>query len=240
MLPANKIKGFIPIASTVRTISTHLQSPAVYPVLGYLARSLARDYSHCTHTSPLPPPRTRTFSSITPRVANHGTATATHDYHHPMASLLHEIDDFFPATKMPFFSSPFFEKSDFMPLLKQMDWVDNMRKKNYFPHYDLQTDNDKVSLTVDLPGVKKDDVNIEVKDEKLLHISGQRKTEADDGTVTDIKFDKQFSFGDSVDTSNIIADLANGVLKVVLPKIPTAPENIRKIDIGDSTTTGGN
>mmetsp|Transcript_9275 Transcript_9275/g.13875 ORF Transcript_9275/g.13875 Transcript_9275/m.13875 type:complete len:234 (-) Transcript_9275:158-859(-) len=232
MIPAKNIKGFIPIATTLCTISTHLQSPAVYPVLGYLARSLARDYSHCTHTFPHP----RTFSSITPRVANHGTATTTHDYHHPMASLLHEVDDFFPATKMPFFSSPFFEKTHFMPLLKQMDWIDNMRKKNYFPHYDLQTDNDKVSLTVDLPGVKKDDVNIEVKDEKVLHISGQRKTEADDGTVTDIKFDKQFSFGDSVDTSNIVADLANGVLKVVLPKIPTAPENIRKIDIGD---TGG-
>ncbi len=206
MLTTN-IKTMLPTA-----IRLQLRSPAIYPVLGQMARHLARDYARVS---------SRNLSSVTPTVAKKPTA-------HPVTSLLRDLD-FFPS-KSPFFSSPLFN-SDLAPLLKEMDWIDKFRTDNYFPKYDVHTDRNKVSLKVDLPGVKKDDVHVEVKDDKLLHINGQRKIEAEDGTLAEIKFDKQFTFGDSVDTSQIIANLADGVLKVTLPKLPTAPENIKKIDI---------
>lgn len=119
-----------------------------------------------------------------------------------------------------------------MPFLKQLDWIDDMRRKNYFPEYHVKTEEDKHILSLDLPGVKLDDLKVQVKDDNLLHISGGRKTESEDGSQSEMKFDKQFKFGETIDTKNIIANLKDGVLRVTLPKIPKSElpaDNIREI-----------
>jgi Molecular chaperone (small heat shock protein) len=193
-------------------VRTHLQSPAIYPAMGYMVR----DYS-------------RRFSSALSRKAatnvQHGSSDKTRDTSlTPISSFFHDLDDFF---QRPLMSHP-----SIMPFLKQLDWIDDMRRKNYFPEYHVKAEEDKHILSLDLPGVKLDDLKVQVKDDNLLHISGGRKSESEDGSQSEMKFDKQFKFGETIDTKNIIANLKDGVLRVTLPKIPKSElpaDNIREI-----------
>jgi HSP20 family molecular chaperone IbpA len=75
--------------------------------------------------------------------------------------------------------------------------------------------------------------------QNILHIFGRSKTEGEDGFLSEMKFDKKFSFGDAVDTKNIIANMKDGVLRLTLPKLPKADsqtENIYQIKINTGTT----
>lgn len=157
-----------------------------------------------------------------------------------ISTFFSDVDDMFD--KNPFFSSP--RTHDLMShFWRQIDWLDEMRKKRllssmYLPSYDIHTDGDKVQVVLDIPGVSLSDIDVSVENEKLLHISGRRKIESKDGEVVEIKFDKQFNFGqDLIDTSKIIANLANGVLRVTLPKLPSAhsTDKVKKIDVIDGS-----
>ncbi|HHT00349.1 MAG TPA: Hsp20/alpha crystallin family protein [Thiomicrospira sp.] len=79
-------------------------------------------------------------------------------------------------------------------------------------------------IEVDLPGVKKKDINVEVKDNRLI-ISGERKTkkevkEDDYHRVESSygKFERSFTLPSNVDAENVDASSKDGVLEVVLPK----------------------
>lgn len=79
-------------------------------------------------------------------------------------------------------------------------------------------------IEVDLPGVKKDDIHVEVKENRLT-ISGERKVkeevkEEDYHRVESSygKFERSFTLPDNVDAENVDASTSDGVLEVVLPK----------------------
>lgn len=79
-------------------------------------------------------------------------------------------------------------------------------------------------IEVDLPGVKKKDINVEVKDNRLI-ISGERKTkkevkEDDYHRVESSygRFERSFTLPSNVDAENVDASSKDGVLEVVLPK----------------------
>ncbi|QCU91066.1 Hsp20/alpha crystallin family protein [Thiomicrorhabdus sediminis] len=79
-------------------------------------------------------------------------------------------------------------------------------------------------VEVDLPGVKKDAIKVELKDNRLI-ISGERKTK-DEKKAKDYyrvesqygKFERSFTLPDGVDAENISANCEDGVLEVVIPK----------------------
>ena len=80
-------------------------------------------------------------------------------------------------------------------------------------------------IEVDLPGVKKKDISVEVKDH-LLKISGKRKTkkevkEEDYHRVESSygKFERSFTLPSNIDAENVKASCEDGVLEVVLPKL---------------------
>lgn len=79
-------------------------------------------------------------------------------------------------------------------------------------------------VEVDLPGVKKEDIKVEVKDNRLS-ISGERKTkeEVKEDEYYRVessygKFERSFMLPDNVDAENVSASCDDGVLEVVLPK----------------------
>ncbi|QBZ84066.1 Spore protein SP21 [Hydrogenovibrio crunogenus] len=79
-------------------------------------------------------------------------------------------------------------------------------------------------IEVDLPGVKKEDIHVEVKENRLT-ISGERKVkeevkEEDYHRVESSygKFERSFTLPDNVDAENVDASTNDGVLEVVLPK----------------------
>jgi len=120
------------------------------------------------------------------------------------------------ALKLPDISSDF---SSFKPSV-------NTREGEYAYH-----------IEVDLPGVKKDDINVDIKND-VLTISGERKTkkevkEKDYYKMESSygKFQRSFTLPDNVDTENIEANSKDGVLEVVIPKMEKSKKETKKIKI---------
>jgi HSP20 family protein len=91
-----------------------------------------------------------------------------------------------------------------------------------YPAVDLFRNGDDVVLTAEIPGVKKDDIKIEVKN-NLFRISGERKVEYPEKASfhrverRNLQFDRTIRLPQSVDADKIKAEYNNGVLKVYLP-----------------------
>jgi len=92
-------------------------------------------------------------------------------------------------------------------------------------------------VEVDLPGVKKEDIHIDLKDNTLV-ISGERsfkeeRAEKDYYKVESSygKFQRSFALPENIDAENIEATCTDGVLEVVLPKLKVETNEARKITI---------
>lgn len=93
---------------------------------------------------------------------------------------------------------------------------------------------EKVVLELEMPGVNRDSIDIQVEADEL-RISGRRFHPSDEGyTVihrerTPFSYRRTFLLGDRIDTSAITAAYQDGVLTVTLPKIAKAQP--RKITV---------
>lgn len=92
-------------------------------------------------------------------------------------------------------------------------------------------------VEVDVPGVKKEDISIDIKENNLV-ISGERsfKEERQEKDYYKVessygKFQRSFALPENVDVENIEASCADGVLEVVLPKLKVETNEARKITI---------
>ncbi len=87
------------------------------------------------------------------------------------------------------------------------------------PRYEVAETDRQLRIAVDVPGMKPDDVNIELEnDGHVLHLSGSRKV-ATDKHDKEFHFDKRFKLGRILDTSKITAHLSDGVLVLTAPKM---------------------
>lgn len=92
------------------------------------------------------------------------------------------------------------------------------------PSVDLSETDDKYEVTVDLPGMKKDEIQIQYKDNVLV-LSGEKKHEekVDQKNYHRIeraygKFERSFRLPKDVKAESIKASYKNGVLHVEIPK----------------------
>jgi len=93
------------------------------------------------------------------------------------------------------------------------------------PAVDIVESPDAYTLTADLPGLTKADVNLTVE-EGVLTLTGERKNEQSvDNELGHRyeraygKFSRSFQLGSGVETGKIKAEFRNGMLKVELPKV---------------------
>lgn len=99
---------------------------------------------------------------------------------------------------------------------------------------DIQEYPDRYELLADIPGVPEESIQIEFKD-RILTIETERSREKDDARKQlkterySGKFRRSFSIEAGIDSDKISAKSKDGVLTVVLPKVPTALP--RKIQI---------
>lgn len=90
----------------------------------------------------------------------------------------------------------------------------------------------------DLPGLKKEEVKVEVEDGRILQISGERSKEQEDKTDTwhrversSGKFLRRFRLPENARMDEVKANMENGVLTVVVPKEEEKKAEVKPIDI---------
>ena len=109
--------------------------------------------------------------------------------------------------------------------------------RRWVPAMDLVEAGDTLVLKADLPGLRREDVHIEVKD-GMLTISGERKDEHEEKVDGYYRVERTFgSFSRSltlpkgVEAEGIAADFADGVLEITIPK--PADRKPHRIEIGE-------
>jgi HSP20 family protein len=91
-------------------------------------------------------------------------------------------------------------------------------------------------VTAEVPGVTRDQIELGIEASRLT-LRGQRvEPPVADGAAHFHQiersygaFSRTFEFADRIDVEQVLADLANGILTVTLPKLPPAPT--RRIEI---------
>jgi HSP20 family protein len=107
--------------------------------------------------------------------------------------------------------------------------------ETYEPAVDIWESDQELVLMADVPGVRKDDVEINL-DNDVLTISGRVTIDQYDGLRPMYgeynvgNYYRRFSLGEVVDQTKISADIKDGVLKVTLPKREKAQP--RRITVG--------
>ncbi|ORY23291.1 HSP20-like chaperone [Neocallimastix californiae] len=104
--------------------------------------------------------------------------------------------------------------------------------KSFSPKINLSEDENNYYIHADLPGMKKDQVKMELSDEdRILTISESEKKEQKDTNKEENnkkysriecsygKFSRSFSIPENADINNIQAKMENGVLEVTLKKM---------------------
>src|SRR5215475_12401344 len=133
-----------------------------------------------------------------------------HTMHHEMSRL---VNEFFPG-----------ERQDKGP----------RRQGSWTPAVDMHESDEAFTLTAELPGFSKDDVQVEIKDNKLT-LKGERKRETDVQETQYHRvervygtFERSIRLPAVVDADKAKAIFKDGVLKLMLPKAEAAkPTTIR-------------
>ena len=92
----------------------------------------------------------------------------------------------------------------------------------------VHEDKDSLHVSAELPGIARDDINVELADE-VLSLTATRKVTGAEGEQT-VSFARSFGLPYAVQADKIGAELKDGVLRLTLPKAETAKP--RKITIG--------
>jgi HSP20 family protein len=105
----------------------------------------------------------------------------------------------------------------------------------YVPTFDVTENKDSYVFKADVPGVKKEDLEITLTGNRL-QISGKRDVETEEKKDTYYTYERQFgtftrsfTLPEGIDTMHAKSELKEGVLTLVIPK--TAAAQAKKIPI---------
>ncbi len=106
---------------------------------------------------------------------------------------------------------------------------------SFVPPVDIREEEQSYLVTVELPGLRVEDVALEV-DGNVLTLSGERRLQKSEATGSLHRverrygaFSRRFVLPDTVDSGQIEAEMQDGVLHVRLPKV--AVRQARKIEV---------
>ncbi|MCM8784440.1 MAG: Hsp20/alpha crystallin family protein [Candidatus Omnitrophica bacterium] len=123
------------------------------------------------------------------------------------------------------------------PLLRWHIGRHSLRDKVWSVPLDIYETKDTVVVKADIPGMKKDEINVSVQGD-VLTISGEKKKEEEikDKHLHRVErfygvFQRSINLPSYVDTSKIKASYKEGVLEITLPKNEEAKAKGTKVEI---------
>lgn len=109
-------------------------------------------------------------------------------------------------------------------------------ERQFSPMVDIFESDDQIELRAELPGVKPEELEIDLTD-NLLTLSGERKLEHDEEREgyrrierSYGRFTRSFALPRHIDQENIKAEMNEGVLSLTIPK--REAQKARRIEIG--------
>ncbi len=139
-----------------------------------------------------------------------------------------ELDRMFEEGAWPSFGWPAFRTK---PEAEAATW---------FPEIDVFEKDGRLVTKIDLPGMKKDDVKVEVTDGHLA-ISGERKTEAEEKKDNFYRCEREYGsfyraipLADGMKLEDVKATFADGVLEVSIPLSAKPEAKVRKVEIQEA------
>ena len=104
----------------------------------------------------------------------------------------------------------------------------------YTPDVDIFESDNEITLLADMPGVTTDTLSIDLRDD-VLTLTGGTDSDVENSEKPIVieygvgTYHRQFSLSEVIDQTRISAELKNGVLRLVLPKVEKAAP--RKITV---------
>jgi HSP20 family protein len=129
----------------------------------------------------------------------------------------------------------------FGPSLLSNDWPSDFAAKSFWPEIDVQHTGDKLLIQADVPGLKKEDVHVDVRDHELC-ISGERRSESDRNEGRFYRTERSYgSFyrtvtlpeGAKPETASATFD--NGVLKIEMEAPGGGQGQSRRIEVREGS-----
>ena len=120
----------------------------------------------------------------------------------------------------------------FAMLRNEMGWLFNSSTPSpavaWSPALDIHADKDRYFVSLEVPGVKKEDIQISLH-EGVLTVSGERKDEREHKEGDTFrseryfgKFERSVKLLTAIDQTKITASYENGILTIALPKAEEA------------------
>ncbi len=105
------------------------------------------------------------------------------------------------------------------------------------PLMDLKDEEDKYTLETEIPGLSKDNINIEISKDRLVEIKGEKtedKTEEKKDNYIHkerrtTSFYRKFYLPTEIDPEKVEAKTEDGLLKITFPK--KQPEPVKKVEV---------
>ena len=135
------------------------------------------------------------------------------------------------------------KRGDYFPSFFDRFWNDDLCCKTTdecLPAVNVTESPKEFKIDLSAPGFAKKDVKVAV-DKNVLTISAERESKSEETDsenriirqeFSQSSFCRSFTLPENVDTEHINAQLADGVLCLVLPKLKNAPEDrVKKIEV---------
>jgi HSP20 family protein len=116
---------------------------------------------------------------------------------------------------------------------------------NFVPPVDIYEDAHKLVLKLEVPGIKQEDLDINVENQTLT-VKGERKFEAEEKEENFHRIERRFgsfvrsfTLPQTVDAANVTASYEAGVLSIAMPKKEAAKPKQVKIQVGSGNQQAG-
>jgi HSP20 family protein len=145
------------------------------------------------------------------------------DYDNPFALLTREMNRFFDDFRSRFELEPF-------------GWAHG-ETGSFLPSIDVTEDDREVRITSELPGIDERDIDVSLSKDSIT-VKGEKKQETEDKDKDYYRMERSYgSFQRTIplpaeiDQDKAQAEFKKGVLRITLPKTPSAQKTVKKVEV---------